>query len=252
MHSHQKRAHARQLHAAGLTIAEIAHEMGLSRHTVRDWFRKSMPTDDPQHSGGSAGRCPRCASPATAPSQPQAYSYLLGQYLGDGYLCTSFKVPVLRIACADKYPAIIAETRAACLATLAKNVQLVQHIGCTWVQSYSKHWTCLFPQHGPGTKSSRPIVLEDWQRELVTQFPRPFLRGLIHSDGCRVVNHTTRGGKRYEYSRYHFSNKSEDIKALCGWALDLVGAEWRRNNRMNLSVAKRDSVALLDSFIGPK
>ncbi|MGH8791114.1 MAG: hypothetical protein ACRDXX_00505 [Stackebrandtia sp.] len=101
-------------------------------------------------------------------------------------------------------------------------------------------------------KHTRPIKLEDWQQELVDEYPQPFLRGLIHADGCRVVNHTTRNGKRYEYPRYHFSNMSKDIMGLCGRAFDLVGVEWRWNNCKNLSVAKRDSVALLDGFIGPK
>ena len=52
----------------------------------------------------------------------------------------------------------------------------------------------------------RPIVLEPWQRALVSADPRPFLRGLFHSDGGRITNWTVRpvGGepKRYEYPRY--------------------------------------------------
>jgi hypothetical protein len=31
-----------------------------------------------------------------------------------------------------------------------------------------------------------------------------------------------------------------------------LGIEWRPNNRWSLSVARRDSVALLDGFVGPK
>ena len=38
----------------------------------------------------------------------------------------------------------------------------VQRTGMTEVKSYSKHWPCLFPQHGPGRKHGRPIVLEEW------------------------------------------------------------------------------------------
>ena len=30
-----------------------------------------------------------------------------------------------------------------------------------------QHWPCLFPQHGPGRKHERPIVLEHWQRVIV-------------------------------------------------------------------------------------
>ncbi|MGF1426191.1 hypothetical protein [Kitasatospora sp. LaBMicrA B282] len=128
--------------------------------------------------------------------------------------------------------------------------------GCTSVVSTSKHWPCLFPQHGPGKKHDRPIVLAPWQREIVDAHPWPFLRGLIHSDGCRIVNWTTRGAKRYEYPRYFFTNKSPDIIALLTTTLDAVGVQWkaahRSNGTTNISIARRDCVALMDRHIGPK
>ncbi len=124
------------------------------------------------------------------------------------------------------------------------------------MQAYSKHWPCLFPQHGPGLKSKRPIVLEPWQREILELDPRPFLRGLFFSDGCRITNWTTRTvageRKRYEYPRYFFSNRSEDILGLCTWALDLLDISWRRSNAWHISVARREAVAALDEFVGPK
>ena len=45
-----------------------------------------------------------------------------------------------------------------------------------------------FPQHGPGRKHKRPIVLEAWQQAIVEAHPWQFLRGLLHSDGCRTIN----------------------------------------------------------------
>jgi hypothetical protein len=47
------------------------------------------------------------------------------------------------------------------------------------------------------------MVLEDWQRDIVDQFSEEFLRGLIHSDGCRTINRfTTRlpSGRVAEYA----------------------------------------------------
>ena len=87
-----------------------------------------------------------------------------------------------------------------------------------------------------------------------------FIRGLIHSDGCRITNWTTRivGGerKRYEYPRYFFTNKSGDIRRLCTDALDAVGVEWttlkRDGEPLNISVARRASVASMDEHVGPK
>ena len=124
--------------------------------------------------------------------------------------------------------------------------------GCVGVQSYSMHWPCLFPQHGPGLKHRRVIQLADWQQAVVAAHPRALLRGLIHSDGCRSVNRVVVRGREYSYPRYFFSNESADILRICGQALDQVGAQWRYNRANSISVACRQSVALLDSFIGPK
>jgi hypothetical protein len=119
-----------------------------------------------------------------------------------------------------------------------------------------KHWPCLFPQHGPGRKHERRIVLEEWQRAVVEQHPAAFLRGLFHSDGCRARNWTQKvvAGevKRYDYPRWQFTNVSDDIRGLCCWALDLLGIPWRRSNARTVSVSRRAGVAALDELIGPK
>lgn len=125
------------------------------------------------------------------------------------------------------------------------------------VMSSSIHWTCLFPQHGPGRKHERPIILEPWQQQIVDELPEDFIRGLIHSDGCRVYNVAVRkrGGitTRCYYSRYHFTNESPHIRELFTDTLDKLAIEWRYNNpRKNISIARRESVRKLDSFVGPK
>ena len=79
-----------------------------------------------------------------------------------------------------------------------------------------------------------------------------FLRGLIHSDGCRHINRVWHGDKSYEYSRYEFSNASGDIRALFCASCDALGIPWRRMNARNVSVARREGVAALDEFVGPK
>ncbi len=136
----------------------------------------------------------------------------------------------------------------------------VRRSGCSNVKVYSKHLHCLFPQHGPGKKHERPIVLEPWQQAIVDAHPWEFVRGLIHSDGCRITNWTTRmvagERKRYEYPRYFFSNKSDDIRKLFTGALDLVGVEWttlaRGSDPFNISIARKASVALMDLHVGAK
>lgn len=244
------RLRARALHADGAAVAEVARQLKLPYRTVRDWCHLTFQTDPGQPK--SPRPCWACDTPRRTPEKQEEYAYLLGLYLGDGYLATSMRVPVLRIACAEAYPALIDACERAMRATLAKAVQRVQKEGCVAVQAYSMHWPCLFPQHGPGRKHERKIALTDWQQQIVDEHPKPFVRGLFHSDGCRVVNHVTVRGKRYAYPRYFFSNESADIMALCAAALDRIGAQWRLNRRNSLSVARASSVALLDTFIGPK
>jgi hypothetical protein len=114
-----------------------------------------------------------------------------------------------------------------------------------------------FPQHGPGPKHLRPIVLRDWQLEITQREPEALVRGLIHSDGCRVVNRfstTLPSGRRatYEYVRYFFSNLSSDIRRIFVDHCQLLGVRVTRSNARNLSIAHRDSVAILERIVGPK
>src|SRR3981189_2792728 len=111
---------------------------------------------------------------------------------------------------------------------IPNHVGIVHREGCKEIYSFSKHWLCLFPQHGAGPKHKRPIPLEPWQQWIaVEQHPRMLLRGLIHSDGCRALNKVW--GGRYEYVRYMFSNRSEDIHRIFAMACDRAGIEWRRS-----------------------
>jgi hypothetical protein len=136
------------------------------------------------------------------------------------------------------------------------SVTKIQRDGCVELVSYSKHWPCLFPQHGPGRKHERKIELEAWQQEIVARHPGDFARGLFHSDGCRLINRVRRpvsGADRwYEYPRYLFVNRSGDIHRLCGEALDRLGVAWRFSKPTTISVARREAVATLDEFVGPK
>jgi hypothetical protein len=49
-----------------------------------------------------------------------------------------------------------------------------------------------------------------------------------------------------------FTNHSRDIRELFRWACGLVGVETRLASWRNVSVARRDSVAKLNEFLGPK
>jgi len=161
----------------------------------------------------------------------------------------------LIVAMNASHPEIIGECSDAIAAIVPgayPDLQPQKSSRCVQVVKYSKRWPCLFPQHGPGRKHKRPIALTPWQHMLVRRHPECFLRGLIHSDGCRFTNPVRHGDKLYTYPRYNFSNASADIRKLFCDACDLLGIEWRVMNARNISVARRASVARLDEFVGPK
>lgn len=231
------------LSAEGLNQCEIARATGIPRGTLRMWLAGRIP-DFPYVCYLCAGR------PDTLPRE--SYVYLLGLYLGDGCLSRGRKdVYKLRIACANAYPGLMQRCEDAMAAVIPRRVGRVVYNGCTEVYSHSKHWACLFPQHGPGMKHTRKIELADWQQALVDLDPRPLVRGLIHSDGCRVLNRAY-GTDYPPYPRYHFDNVSADIRKIFTDACDALGVEWRQSNARCISVARRASVAKLDAFIGPK
>jgi hypothetical protein len=66
------------------------------------------------------------------------------------------------------------------------------------------------------------------------------------------MNTIRHGDKTYAYPRYNFSNRSDEIKGIFCDACDLLGIEWRVMNALDISVARRESVARLDEFVGPK
>jgi hypothetical protein len=120
--------------------------------------------------------------------------------------------------------------------------------GCVAVTASWKHWPCLFPQHGPGKKHLRRIELAGWQRGIVEQHPDRLLAGLIHSDGCRVMNPVY--GKHYP--RYEFTNHSSDIRKIFTNACDLYGVRWTQPKWKVVSIARAPDVAKLDLVIAPK
>ena len=173
-----------QLAAEGRSATEVARMVGVPRGTVRDWMYGRVPRRS-RH--GVCDGCDRCGRVHDFGSLPPVYAYLLGMYLGDGCLSAHRRdVFKLRISLDARYPEIVEECRHAIQTVMPQSrVNLVDME--TWFElySYSKSWPCLFPQHGPGKKHKRPIVLSPWQEALVSRRPDRLLRGLLHSDGCR-------------------------------------------------------------------
>ena len=235
---------ARRLIAAGVNDCAIARQIGVPRATVQDWRRR--PQIRPRLV--SASPCGVVHDFSALPAA--AYCYVIGLYLGDGCISRDRRVWRLRITLDKKYPAIIDRCREAIdMLMPGQRAGIVQQAkGCAEVTLYSKHWPCLLPQHGPGKKHLRPIRLEPWQQSLVDAATEEFIRGLIHSDGCRVVAND----RGVTSIRYHFTNRSEDILGLFTAALDTLEIPWTRSAKYIVSIYRKAATGRLDAFVGPK
>jgi hypothetical protein len=240
---------------AGVSDVDNATQHRVAVKTVRRWRRLYQRRGLPRGQVHTSVPCPRCTNAAL---DEKSYVELLGWYLGDGHISAGrrgvWNLHIYNDATYVELNVHILELMRQVKPGGRPHTRLVQ--GCVVSTVSWKHWPCLLPQHGPGRKHERPIVLEAWQRAMVERQPEDFLRGLFHSDGSRTRNWATRtvGGerKRYDYPRWEFVNRSDDILTLCTWALDVAGIRWRRPRVNAIAVSRRDDVLRLDNLIGPK
>lgn len=150
MHGVAMRQQALDLLASGISRRSVCRQLGVGYNSTYRWQTRIVPKT-------GLPRCFRCEGKAA----PSEYCYLLGQYLGDGHIAAVNRTTALRIYCCDAYPDIMEEVATAMRAVAHASVNYRQMQGCTQVQSATNHWLCLFPQHGPGRKHERPVVLED-------------------------------------------------------------------------------------------
>lgn len=253
MRSHQQLQEVRRLIARGMGDREIAARTGIPRRTVCDWRsgRNLLRDRAPLR---FESRCAQDHGLSTLPGKE--YAYVLGLYLGDGCISPAKRgVYRLRITLDARYPGIISECQGALNAIFP---QKKAHAGrrresrCVDVSMWSKHWPCLIPQHGRGRKHERLIQLTRWQFELVKRNRGAFLRGLIHSDGCRIIARERSGSSVRAAPRYLFSNCSENIKKLFCDSCDALGIRWTRPSDTQIAIYRKESVAILDEFVGPK
>lgn len=234
----------------GLSDYRIAAQTGANRTTVRNWRLAGHPPQTIERAELAAAWSVR-----DAPS----YCYLLGVYLGDGTIHAQNGM-ALHVVNDRRYPGVSREILGAMARTFPGRSPRV-HLS----SSGESDILCIshpaivraFPQHGAGRKHLRTIVLADWQLELTHAHPGSLLRGLIHSDGCRVVNRFQTklpSGRvaEYTYVRYFFSNLSFDIRRIFADHCELLGIRVTQSNHRNLTVSHRRSVAVLEEIVGPK
>ena len=195
-----------RLHNDGISQNKIHKILGFDRTTIRqilkdpdDYINKSSPKFDILN------------------IDRKVYAFVLGIYLGDGYIVKTHRQNVfkIRIFCDAKYNNIL-EDISQSLEILFPNSKAMRRShtsnNCIEIYLYSSHLLRLFPQHGEGRKHERPIVLEDWQKDIIDEYNIEFLKGLIYTDGSFYLSQN-----KYEYC--NFTNKSKDIIELCSNAM---------------------------------
>jgi hypothetical protein len=142
MHSQKQLDEARSLLAAGKSDREVAMETEIPRRTICDWRRGRNILRDRRKESGH--KCLDTHDFTLLPEQP--YVYLLGLYLGDGYIAHGRRgVFCLRITLDSRYPKIISECRDALDALFpAKSARVAKRreSQCVDVSMWSKHWPC--------------------------------------------------------------------------------------------------------------
>jgi hypothetical protein len=239
----------------GWGAPRIAATTGVSATQVARWLRRDIRAvlDSPMRRSVACG--PHTCLARALADEP-AYVYLLGQYLGDGTIVRVGRSERLEISTTATWPGVRSEVLESIESVLGRPANTRgERDGVIRVISYSTHWPCLFPQHGPGRKHHRSIRLQPWQEAVaLDRQPGKLLRGLVHSDGWRGINTVRRPGRSapYEYARYSFDNRSDDIRAIFAAACDRLGIAWRASGRWTIYVSRREAVAMLDEHVGPK
>jgi hypothetical protein len=195
--------------------------------------------------------------------QKQAYSYILGFYLGDGCLYnTKGRSYTMMIANqADFYEMNLEISRSLSVLFPNKKVTFYKKptSNCFDIKLTALNLHEIFP-HGKGTKHSRKISLTNWQKKIIEEFPQKCIKGLLQSDGTRYAADF----KRYPHRIvYQFSNCSLDIHHILHELVKMEEIEYTfrqlKSKKSSIhadafvtSFYKRSAVNILDTFIGPK
>lgn len=182
----------------------------------------------------------------TENSLQNEYSYILGLYLGDGYINKMKRTYRLRIFNDIKYDSLNKYIIKNLEKLFLKNkVSTAIRQNTVSIGVYNNYLPILFPQHGKGKKSDREIKLYKWQKDIISE--RYLLMGLLHSDGCYYKN--TIGNKKY--SSYGFSNLSNDIHKIFQNSCKKLNISYTKSG-VNTHIRNRKSVEYIEKNIGDK
>lgn len=158
----------------------------------------------------------------------KVYSYVLGIYFGDGYICKTSRTWALRISMDKRYDSLNQYVIDLLYLLFPNNkITKISLKGCWEFKVYSNMIPEMFPHLGKGMKHERYIMLQDWQSNLID--PVCFVQGLFHSDGCCYM-------LQKKYLSFSFSNKSTEIKQFWIYYCNLLGIQCSYKNIENKNI----------------
>ena len=216
MHKLETYLEAKKLYSNGYNKVQISKKLNIPRGTINDWLlertdlkKTSLLEFDPKNY-------------IISNNLQYEYSYILGLYLGDGYICKTSRTYKLRIGLDIKYNNINNLINNKLQILFPKNkvykLKIKNKIKSKFtmieLSVHSNLLPFLFPQIGKGKKHDRSIELTQWQFEILDT--KWFVMGLFHSDGCYYFN------KKSNTYYYSFSNLSKQIIDLFQESLNIL------------------------------
>lgn len=226
----------------GLNKSEISKLTDVSRSTIREWLDNPKPVNEvfnPQKY-------------IIEKKIENEYSYILGLYLGDGYINQMPRTWKLRFFLSGKYGDLnnfaVSQLKKIFPENVINPYQHPKHDMIT-IYVHSQKIPFLFPQYGKGMKHTRKIKLNEWQEEIIQ--PKFFIMGLFHSDGCYYIRKDKRTGK--EYQSYDFRNESDDLHNLFKKYCEMLGISCTFSSKpKNSHIYKKNYVTKMFEMIGTK
>jgi hypothetical protein len=178
-----------------------------------------------------------------------AYSYILGVYLGDGYINKMERTWKLRFFLDSRQTLVIDECVKNLKKIFIKNKVsiLTTKYNYIIIYLYSNYIPNLFPHLGEGEKYKRKIELNEFQINIINY--DKLMKGLFHSDGSFYIA----SGK---YPRYQFTNKSIDlinIFKFCMIRNNIIPKyRQRKNGIYDIQIQNKKDVNKLYPILGEK
>lgn len=255
-YTNEDRERVRQLFEQGYNKCQISRETNIPRATIKGWLQGKYK--------GHRENQPVYLKPEeikhylNTSEKRKAYSFILAVYLSDGYISPlkRFKTPSIRFFNDCKYPLNTQEWKDKLQIILPNNkinIHKKKNCNAYIVLAYNINLPNLFPQHAPGKKHLRKLEFQDWQLEILKEYPEEFIRGCFQSDGS--IYYAKQG--KYPYKRYNFSNRSKDIIDLLYQILLCVGVERKPTLKLStggyvIQIQNKKHVSKMETIISNK